>query len=337
MTGWSLGRACDDAERMKQLRRDPLAPLLATGNGALLYMARRDLLGEPSTPIATLWESPEVLRAVARQRPDGGWTYPGGNPEIRSPAAYDQLETYRQLAVLVGKFGLDRRHPAVTSAAAFLSSFQAGAGDYRGIYGRQYTPNYSAAITELLIRAGYEGSAQVEKTMRWLLSMRQNDGGWAIPSRTLDLPLKAMLTARETLEPDRSRPSSHLITGIVLRALAAHPCYRHLAATRQAAVLLKSRFFLRDTYPDRAAPSYWLIFSYPYWWTDLLSGLDSLSQIGFRTDDPDIARGVAWLIDNQEANGLWNTGHNRPKRPDSDLWVGLAICRMLRAIWADEA
>ncbi len=99
--------------------------------------------------------------------------------------------------------------------------------------------------------------------------------------------------------------------------------------------MLKSRFFRRDAYPDRAAPSYWLVFSYPYWWTDLLSALDSLAQIGFRADDPDIARGVAWFTENQEANGLWNTGRNRPKHPDSDLWVGLAICRMLNAIWDD--
>ena len=98
-------------------------------------------------------------------------------------------------------------------------------------------------------------------------------------------------TARETVEPDRSRPSSHLITGIVLRALAAHPRYRHSADTCRAAELLKSRFFRRDVYPDRAAPSNWLIFSYPFWWTDLLSALDCLARIGFRPGDPDIARG----------------------------------------------
>ena len=63
---------------------------------------------------------------------------------------------------------------------------------------------------------------------------------------------------------------------------------------------------------------------------------NSLTQIGFRADDPDIARGVAWFIDNQEPNGLWNTRRNRPKHPLSDLWVGLAVCRMLNAAWADE-
>ena len=320
---------------MKHLRRDPIAPLLAADDAALVYMARRDLLGD-TQPGTSLSELPGVRRAAARQQPDGRWKYPGGNPGIRSRAGFDQLETYRQLAVLVYKYGLDHRHPAVAAAAAFLSSCQTGAGDYRGIYGRQYTPNYSAAITELLIRAGYQGSAQVENTMRWLLTMRQNDGGWAIPARTLGLPLKEMLAARELFEPDRSRPSSHLITGIVMRALASHQRYRHSPATRHAAYVLKSRFFLRDTYPDRAAPSYWLVFSYPYWWTDLLSALDSLTQTGLRADDPDIARGVAWFIDNQEANGLWNTGRNRPKNRHSDLWVALAVCRMLNAVWAGD-
>ena len=320
---------------MRRLRYDAVAPLLAADSPALVHMARRDLLGE-QIPAGRLGQLPGVRPILARQQPDGRWRYPGGNPEIRSRAAYDQLETYRQLAVLVCKFGLDRQHPAVGAAAAFLSSFQTGAGDYRGIYGRQYTPNYSAAITELLLRAGYEGSAQVENTMRWLLAMRQNDGGWAIPTRTLGLNLKAMLSSREALEPDCSCPSSHLVTGIVVRALAAHRRYRRSPDTRRAAELLKSRFFCRDAYPDRAAPSYWLVFSYPYWWTDLLSALDSLAQIGFRAGDPDIARGVAWFIGNQEPSGLWNTGHNRPKGRHSDLWVGLAVCRMLNAIRGDE-
>ena len=45
---------------------------------------------------------------------------------------------------------------------------------------------------------------------------------------------------------------------------------------------------------------------------------------------------MAWFIDNQEPSGLWNTGHNRPKGRYSDLWVGLAVCRMLNAIRANH-
>jgi hypothetical protein len=48
-----------------------------------------------------------------------------------------------------------------------------------------------------------------------------------------------------------------------VRALAAHPRYRHSADTRHAAELVKSRFFRPYACPDRAAPSYWLVFSYP--------------------------------------------------------------------------
>jgi hypothetical protein len=172
---------------MKRLRRDPMGLIVTADDAALRSMARRELLGETTRGI-DMGELPGVRGAVARQQPDGRWKYPGGNPEIRSPAAYDQLETYRQPVVLVCKFGLDHQHPAVAAAAEFLSSCQTDAGDYRGIYGRQHTPNYSAAITELLIRAKYEGSAQVENSMRWLLAMRQDDGGWAIPTRTLACP-----------------------------------------------------------------------------------------------------------------------------------------------------
>ena len=51
----------------------------------------------------------------------------------------------------------------------------------------------------------------------------------------------------------------HLVTGIVVRA-GRSP---RTPDTRRAAELLKSRFFCRDAYPDRAAPSYWLTFFYP--------------------------------------------------------------------------
>lgn len=124
-----------------------------------------------------------------------------------------------------------------------------------------------------------------------------------------------MLTADETFEPDRGRPASHLITGIVLRALAAHPRYRHSADTRRAAGLVKSRFFRRDVYPDRAAPSNWLIFSSPFGWTGLLSALDSLARIGLRAGDPDIARGVAWFIDHQDPAGCGIPGATGPRAP----------------------
>ena len=118
----------------------------------------------------------------------------------------------------------------------------------------------------------------------------QDDGGWAIPTRTHNMPLRVMLASSETVEPDRSRPSSHLVTGIVLRAFAVHPGFRHAPATRRAGDLLKSRFFTRDRYPDQAAPSYWLRFSHPFSWTDLLSALTALTDAGFSLTIPTLLR-----------------------------------------------
>ena len=104
---------------MKRLRRDPVGLLVAADDAALRSMAPRELLGE-TTPGISVEELPGVRRAAARQQPDGRWRYPGGNPDIRSRPAYDQLETYRQLGMLVCKFGLDHRHPVVAAAAEFL-------------------------------------------------------------------------------------------------------------------------------------------------------------------------------------------------------------------------
>ena len=100
---------------MQRLQRDP------ADDAALQSMARSELLGESPAEIS-LAELPGVRRAIARQQRDGRRKYPPGIQEVRSRAAYDQMETYRQLGVLVCKLGLDHRHPAVAPAARFLSS-----------------------------------------------------------------------------------------------------------------------------------------------------------------------------------------------------------------------
>ena len=88
----------------------------------------------------------------------------------------------------------------------------------------------------LLIKAGYEDDPRIEKAFGWLLSMRQNDGGWVIGSPGwLGIPnfkwsdIAALTADRkaETLKVfDKSQPFSHAGTGMVIRAFAAHPRYR---------------------------------------------------------------------------------------------------------------
>ncbi|MBI3480038.1 MAG: hypothetical protein HY016_06740 [Nitrosomonadales bacterium] len=153
---------------LDDFRYNPIPPLLESGNRAIMLAAERDLLGK-DCDVEKLWQLPEVQKILRQQKHNGSWAYPTGNANVRSQENYDQIETYRNLALLVEEYGLNNRHPAIQTAAEYLFSFQTKEGDIRGIYGDQYSPNYSAAITELLIKAGYENDARIQKLFRWLL------------------------------------------------------------------------------------------------------------------------------------------------------------------------
>ena len=316
---------------------DPLPTLLGSEFAAVRYFARRDLLSEDPGPVNTLWALPAAQRILRKQQDNGSWRYPGRNRQLRTETNYDLLETYRQLAILLEKYGLDRRHPAVGKAADYFFSCQTAEGDIRGILGTQYMPYYHGAILELLVKAGLGDDARLERGLQWLLSMRQEDGGWIVPMQAVPAREKTIeVWSAPPVPPDRSRPFSHLATGMALRPFAIHPRYRDLEAVTLAAHCLKSRFLKPDKYNDRKATQYWLKFQYPFWWTSLLTGLDTLSLLGFQPDDEDVSRALQWLPDNQQANGLWKTSYEQAKRPQPSAkereamhWVGLAICRVL--------
>jgi hypothetical protein len=91
----------------KELRVDPIPSLISAKNKAIEYFTRRDILNEKVEPIETLWELPEVRRILHRQQEDGSWKYPGGGKEhLRSQGDYNQIETYRNLGILIEKYGL---------------------------------------------------------------------------------------------------------------------------------------------------------------------------------------------------------------------------------------
>lgn len=316
------------------LRYDPLPPLLASENKALTYFARRDLLREDVEPVETLWGLPKVAAIMRRQRDDGSWSYRGRRPGAEWGQDYDQLETYRVLGWLVELYGLDRGYPSVEGAAEFLFDRQTDEEDFRGIYGNQYTPNYSAGIMELLIKAGYGGDRRVERGFRWLLSIRQDDGGWALPLQTAGARLDNASMASETLKPDPSKPFSHWATGVVLRAFAAHDEYRKSEEARSAGALLASSLFRRGRYTGRQDAKFWTRFTFPFWFKDLLSALDSLSRLGFDGNDERIINALEWFRERQRVDGGWGLHLLKGKSiEDLPLWMGLAICRVFKRFY----
>ena len=124
-----------------------------------------------------------VQKKLEKQKANGSWIYPNKNAILRSSTNYNQYQTYKTMAELVEFYGLNKQHKAIRNAADYLFSFQTEEGEFRGMYGNQYSPNYNASICEFLIKAGYYDE-RIEKSLKWLLSMRQDDGGWAIPLRT---------------------------------------------------------------------------------------------------------------------------------------------------------
>ena len=313
-----------------QLNIDPIPPLISTENKALLYFIKRDLLEKDVESIELLWQLPEVQKILKKQQNIGSWKYPGGKKDMRSQENYDQIETYRKLGFLIEKYGFNKKHASIKSAAEFLFSFQTEQGDIRGIYGNQYSPNYTAAIMEILIKAGYEDDPRIKKGFEWLMSVRQDDGGWAVPIRTNNAKSSKVMNDPEPLEPNRVKPFSHLITGIVLRAFAAHTQYRKSEEARLAGDLLISRFFKPDKYPDRRTADYWTRVSFPFWFTDIISSLDTLYYLGFMSDNPQIDNALNVLTDRQLENGLWDLKLLRTKDKDLPLWIALAICRIFK-------
>jgi hypothetical protein len=75
---------------------------------------------------------------------------------------------------------------------------------------------------EFLIKAGYARDERIAQGFQWLLRIRQRDGGWAIPLRTVGAKLDSFMMNGDPVQPDHSKPFSHLVTGVVVRAFAAH-------------------------------------------------------------------------------------------------------------------
>ena len=322
----------------ERLKHDPIEPLLNSGNKAIGFYAKRDLLREDVGPVKILWCLHEPKRILRNQRGDGSW-HPPEKSEKYPAVGYGLIETFKHFRELVGKYEFDRTLPAIEAAAEYVLTRQSFEGDFRGFYADQYAPHYTGLLIELLVKAGYGWDPRVEEAVRWLLKVRQGDGGWVYPGLTGGLTWKeeAFISSHyaETLRFDPRHPSSHNITGMALRGLACHPEYAHSAEARRAGELLASRFLRPDAYTSYSAADNWVRFQYPYWWNNLVMALDSMSRIGFTTDNPQVKRGMDWFVEHQSGDGLWENSYRNgakkietEKAQDDRLWVTFAICRV---------
>lgn len=110
------------------------------------------------------------------------------------------------------------------------------------------------------------------------------------------------MNGKETIEPDKTKPFSHLATGIALRPFSLMSEYN--GKVKDAGMLLADRVFTRDKYADRSGVEYWTKFTFPYHWTDILSTIDTLTLLGI-FDHPKISEIMRWFEKHRKDDGTY--------------------------------
>src|SRR3954471_648354 len=297
-----------------RLASDPIPRLLREGSPSVLARVRRDLIDDSEAPTsAEIAEYPEAKALLRKMEKDGSFAPKAVEKALGGPRFAACLATLRALDRLAD-FGmrLEGAPGAPSPLRKVVDSLLDSQGDDGGIAdlaladtpkGRAKTValHFQGWAVSALCRAGFEGDPRVEKGFQYLLERRQDDGGWAWRGGRTD---------------SAARPSSHLITGMVLRAFASSVQRRASREARRAGELLATRFLQPDRYDDRKAPSYWEILTEPRFYTDVLDALDTITAIGLGKENSGVRTAEAYLRSRQATDGLWYPGS--PTKPDGN-------------------
>jgi Squalene-hopene cyclase C-terminal domain len=323
-----------------RLGRDPVPILLREGSPALAARVRRDLIDDDEAPgEAELVTYPEVKAFLRKQEANGA--FPAKPPEkaLGSAKFGRAVATIRALERLAD-LGLRSTHPAVEKAANVLFASQASDGGIADLALGETPESRTKSVAlhfhgwalAALCRTGYDEDARVARGFEFLQASRQADGGWAWRGVRTD---------------SAARPSSHLVTGMALRAFASSPTRRTSREAKRAAELLATRFLQPDRYPDRKAATYWEQIGEPRFYTDVLDALDGVTAVGLGKENSGVRTAEAYLRGRQSADGLWYPGaavkgpaglraeapaKDREKDREAARWLTVRVLIVLRRV-----
>jgi hypothetical protein len=291
-----------------RLGRDPVPILLREGSRALVARVRRDLIDDDEAPQADeVLTYPEVKAFLRKQDKEGAFI--ARPPEkTLGPAKFARAVATIRALERMADYGLRASEAPVARAASLLLGSQdkdGGIGDLAlgetpEARARTVAVHFQGWALSVLCRTGFDEDPRVERGFNYLLANRQADGGWAWRGVRTD---------------SAARPSSHLVTGMALRAFASSLTRRTSREARRAAELLATRFLQPDRYPDRKAPAFWEQIGEPRFWTDVLDALDGVTAVGLGKENSGVRTAEAYVRGRQNADGLWYPG--APPRPDA--------------------
>jgi hypothetical protein len=284
-----------------RLGRDPVPILLREGSEALVARVRRDLIDDDEAPRADeVLTYSEVKSFLKKQEKNGA--FPAKPPEKSlGPAKFARAVATVRALDRMADFGLRKTEDPVSRAAELLLDSQAAdggigdlaAGETPEARAKAVAVHFHGWALSALCRAGYDEDPRIDKAFRFLLANRQADGGWAWRGVRTD---------------SAARPSSHLVTGMALRAFASSATRRTSREARRAAELLATRFLQPDRYPDRKAATYWEQINEPRFWTDVLDALDGVTAVGLGKENSGVRTAEAYVRGRQNPDGLWYPG-----------------------------
>jgi hypothetical protein len=291
-----------------RLGRDPVPILLREGSDALVSRVRRDLIDDDEAPAAEEILTYAEVKAFLRKQDKQG-AFPARPPEkTLGPAKFARAVATLRALERMADYGLRRSEEPVARAADLLLGSQDAEGGIGDLALGETAEARAKAVAihfhgwalSVLCRTGFDDDPRVERGFRYLLANRQADGGWAWRGVRTD---------------SAARPSSHLVTGMALRAFASSPTRRTSREARRAAELLATRFLQPDRYPDRKAPAFWEQIGEPRFWTDVLDALDGVTAVGLGKENSGVRTAEAYVRGRQNPDGLWYPG--APIKPDA--------------------
>jgi hypothetical protein len=348
-----------------RLASDPIPRLLREGSPSVLARIRRDLIDDSEAPgLEEVWAYPEVKALIKKMLKNGSFEPKAPDKALGGAKFASTLATLRaidRMADLGVRFeakpegnaegksegkaeskGGGKPPAELKKTVDNLLSSQEPDGGIADLAlaetakgrAKMVALHFQGWALSALCRIGYETDARVERGLQFLLDHRQDDGGWAWRGVRTD---------------SAARPSSHLVTGMVLRAFASSVARRSSREARRAAELLATRFLQPDRYPDRKAPGFWEVLTEPRFYTDVLDALDTVTAIGLGKENSGVRTAEAYLRSRQSTDGLWypgppptradgvaaavkTKGAKETKDTEAAIWLTLRVLVVLRRI-----